>query len=81
MVLGNMEDKLIPATLVKLLDNPKQPVRAAAFEHLKKAVSDGLSYSPDGDPTERKAGVGKWKKWVINATAKPLQGGYTYKGK
>jgi len=79
MVPGNMEDGLIPATLVKLLGDSKQPVRAAAFEHLKKAVPDGLSYSPDGDLRERRLSIVKWKAWVTKATLKPLDGGYEYK--
>jgi hypothetical protein len=78
MVLGNMEDSLIPVTLVKLLSDPKPSVRAAAFEHLKKAVPDGLSYSPDGDAAARKASVGRWEAWANKATLKPLDGGYKY---
>ncbi len=79
MVLGNMEDGLIPATLVKLLADPKEPIRAAAFEHLKKAVPDGLSYSPDGEPRQRRLSIVKWKAWVTSATQKPLDGGYKHK--
>jgi hypothetical protein len=78
MVLGNMEDPPIPATLVKLLSDPKPSVRAAAFEHLKKAVPDGLSYSPNGDAAARKASVGRWEAWANKATLKPLDGGYKY---
>ena len=78
MVLGNMEDSSIPATLVKLLSDPKPSVRAAAFEHLKKAVPGGLSYSPDGDAKARKASVKKWEAWANKATRKPLDGGYKY---
>ena len=78
MVLGNMEDSSILATLVKLLSDPKQSVRAAAFEHLKKAVPDGLSYSPDDDARARKASVKQWEAWASKATLKPLDGGYKY---
>ena len=78
MVLGILEDKLIPEMLVTLLDDKEQSVRAAAFAHLKKAVADGFSYSPEADARQRKAAVAKWKRWMEGATNKPLEGGYRY---
>lgn len=68
MKLGNMyDDRQIVLTLVKLLDDPQQPVRSAAFTALKVVSNDSFGYSPDSD--NRQAGITNWKNWAAKATA------------
>lgn len=78
MKLGNMyDDRQIILTLVKLLDDPEQPVRLAAFTRLKSATNDSFAYSPDS--TNRKAGLTNWNRWAAHATASLLSDDFVRK--
>jgi len=68
MKLGNMyDDRQIILTLVKLLDDPEQPIRFAVFAQLKSASNDSFAYSPDS--TDRKEGLDNWNRWAAQVTA------------
>jgi pimeloyl-ACP methyl ester carboxylesterase len=63
MLPGNFEDKAVVWTLVLLLDDDDEQVRAAAFATLEKGVKDTFGYKPDLPSADRKASVGKWQAW------------------
>ncbi len=78
MKLGNMyDDRKIILTLVKLLDDPEQPVRLAAFTRLKSASKNSFAYSPDS--TDRKEGLENWNRWAAQATAPLLSSDFVRK--
>jgi len=78
MTLGNMhDDRQIILTLIRLLDDPKQPIRLAAFTRLKSASKDDLAYSPDS--TDRTAGLKNWRRWAVQATAPLLPNDFPMK--
>ncbi len=78
MKLGNMyDDRQIILTLVKLLDDPEQPVRLAAFTRLKSASKNSFAYSPDS--TDRKEGLKNWNRWAAQATAPLLSSDFVRK--
>jgi predicted esterase len=78
MKLGNMyDDRQIILTLVKLLDDPEQPVRLAAFTRLKSASKNSFAYSPDS--TDRKEGLKNWNRWAAEATAPLLSSDFVRK--
>jgi len=62
--LGNYEDKNPIWTLVLLLDDADDAVRAQAFSHLEKLVKDTFGYKPDLPAKERKIAVAKWTAWI-----------------
>jgi pimeloyl-ACP methyl ester carboxylesterase len=64
MIPGNFEDKMVPWTLVLLLDDDELKVREAAFACFKGMMKDTFEYKPDGATTERKAAMTKWRSWV-----------------
>ena len=59
-------------TLVLLLDDDDEKVRAAAFATLEKGVKDTHGYKPELPTVERKASVAKWHAWCAKA-AGPLE--------
>ena len=78
MKLGNMyDDRQIILTLVKLLDDPEQPIRLAVFTRLKSASKDSFAYSPDS--TDRTAGLKNWHRWAAQATVPLLSDDFTIK--
>lgn len=62
-LLGNFEDKGVVWTIVLLLDDDEEKVRAAAFAQLDHRVKETFGYTPDLAGPERKAAVMKWKAW------------------
>jgi beta-galactosidase len=78
MKLGNMhDDRQIILTLVKLLDDPEQQVRLAAYTRLKSASQNSFAYSPDS--TDRKEGLKNWNRWAAEATAPLLSNDFARK--
>ena len=61
--LGNFEDGRPFWTLVRLLDDPDEKVRAVAIDALKAGKGDDLGYRAGADVGERKAAVEKWQAW------------------
>jgi predicted esterase len=74
-LLGNFEDKGVVWTIVLLLDDDDQKVRAAAFAQVEKGVKDTFGYSPDLPAPERKIAVGRWKSWCEQKTSGTGNGG------
>ena len=72
MLPGNFEDRMVVWTLVLLLDDDDEKVRAAAFATLEKGVKDTHGYKPELPTVERKASVAKWHAWCAKA-AGPLE--------
>jgi len=72
-LLGNFEDKNVIWTLVLLLDDDDEKVRAAAFATLEKGVKDTFGYKPDLPAAQRKTSVTSWKTWC-DQKAGPLNG-------
>jgi predicted esterase len=62
-LLGNLEDKGVIWSLVLLLDDDEEKVRAEALAALAPAVADAFAYKADLPVAERRAAIEKWKTW------------------
>ena len=82
MKLGNMyDDRKIILTLVKLLDDPEQPVRGYAHMILIKGTNGvgKFGYNAAENANDRKAAIALWNNWAATATAPLLSGDFVRK--
>ncbi|MBA3686698.1 MAG: hypothetical protein H0W72_15860 [Planctomycetes bacterium] len=56
------DDNILVPGLVKLLDDAKEPIRAAAFAALSQVQKDGFGYNPAA--ADRKGPLAAWQAWA-----------------
>ncbi len=73
MLRGNLEDGLMPYTLVQLMADPAIEVRTAAFTVFKDRVKDVYGYAPDNEEDAIKESVKRWTDWIKESVGEPAK--------
>jgi hypothetical protein len=69
-LLGNVEDVPLAETLVELMGDADDDVRAAAWKPLSAVAADGRGYAPGQDAKARQAPLQAWRAWIEQLKAK-----------